>query len=100
LAQCVHLFLQGFGRFGMYNVVNDDPGPLPGEFQHDSKTDAAVTTGDNGNFIFKDHVLLLIDLLTELQTRARGAAGTSSAGRRVTSQANTASAIAAAVAAP
>lgn len=39
----------------MRDVINHDVRVLPREFQDNSQADAAIATGNNGDFIFKIH---------------------------------------------
>ena len=49
-AQHDDLFLQGFGRIRMRDIVDDDIGALPDQLEHDRHANAAVATGDDGDF--------------------------------------------------
>ena len=60
------LLLEGLGRLGMRDVVDDDVRPLPGELQHDRHADAAVAAGDDGDFSFETHAsVLLIEFVSD-----------------------------------
>ena len=53
------LFQSGRG-LGMRDVVDHDIRTLPGQFQDDRQTDAAVAAGDDGHFSFETHATFLL----------------------------------------
>ena len=60
ISELQDLLVERFGGFRMHDVIDNDIGALPGEFQHDGHADSAIATGDDGDFVFKVHRIWLI----------------------------------------
>jgi hypothetical protein len=50
IAELADLLLERLGRLGMADIVNDDIGVQPREFENNRLADPAIATGDDGNF--------------------------------------------------
>ena len=52
VAELGDLLLERLGRLRMKQIVNNDAGTLPGQFENDRLTDPAVAAGDDRNLVF------------------------------------------------
>ena len=55
VAELDDLLLERLGRFWMEEIVDNDIGFLPGQFEDDRLTNSAIAPGDDGNLILQLH---------------------------------------------
>ena len=54
-AELADLLFERLSRLRMKQVVDDDAGALPGQFENDRLTDPAIAAGDDGGLVAQRH---------------------------------------------